>query len=137
VISVDRRSPKLGKRITISLEYPAWGSPEGTEGEETCKTIIGRDSYSDVNRNGGLVERRKTSPVSLEGKKDQRMGSDFMVWDLETVPDLDGFARSNDLVGKSPTETRTAMGDDFPKLIYHSIVCISPLQAKRSGQSCV
>jgi hypothetical protein len=44
------------------------------------------------------------------------MGSDIMVWDLETVPDLDGFARSNDLIGKSPTEIRAAMGDDLPKL---------------------
>jgi hypothetical protein len=32
------------------------------------------------------------------------MGSDIMVWDLETVPDLDGFTRSNGLVDKSPTE---------------------------------
>jgi predicted PolB exonuclease-like 3'-5' exonuclease len=60
------------------------------------------------------------------------MGNDIMVWDLETVPDLDGFARSNDLVGKSPTEIRTAMGDDFPKLIYHSIVCIGALVASKT-----
>jgi predicted PolB exonuclease-like 3'-5' exonuclease len=60
------------------------------------------------------------------------MGSDIMVWDLETVPDLEGYARANDLVGKSPTEIRTAMGDDFPKLIYHSIACIGALVASRT-----
>jgi hypothetical protein len=36
------------------------------------------------------------------------MGTDIMVWDLEKIPDLDGFARSNGLVGKSPTEARAA-----------------------------
>jgi len=61
------------------------------------------------------------------------MGSDIMVWDLETIPDLDGFARSNGLVGKSPAEVRAAMGDDFPKLVYHSIVCIGALVASRTA----
>jgi predicted PolB exonuclease-like 3'-5' exonuclease len=61
------------------------------------------------------------------------MGSNVMVWDLETVPDLEGFARSNNLTGKSSIEIRTAMGDDFPKLIYHSIVCIGALVASRTA----
>jgi 3'-5' exonuclease len=61
------------------------------------------------------------------------MGSNVMVWDLETVPDLEGFARSNNLTGKSSIEIRTAMGDDFPKLIYHSIACIGALVASRTG----
>ena len=47
-----------------------------------------------------------------------------LVWDLETVPDLVGFAAANDLVGKSDVEIREAIGDKFPKHIYHSIVCI-------------
>jgi 3'-5' exonuclease len=55
-----------------------------------------------------------------------------MVWDLETVPDLEGYARANNLVGRSPDEIRTAMGDDFPKLIYHSIVCIGALVATKT-----
>jgi hypothetical protein len=41
-----------------------------------------------------------------------------IVWDLETVPDLGGFAAANDLVGKSDVEVREAMGDKFPKHIY-------------------
>jgi 3'-5' exonuclease len=59
--------------------------------------------------------------------------SDIMVWDLETVPDLEGYARANNLIGKSPEEIRTGMGDDFPKLIYHSIICIGALVASRTA----
>jgi len=47
-----------------------------------------------------------------------------LVWDLETVPDLRGFAAANDLVGKPDEKIREAVGDKFPKHIYHSIVCI-------------
>jgi 3'-5' exonuclease len=57
------------------------------------------------------------------------MGSDIMVWDLETVPDVDGYARAHNLTDKSQTEIRAAMGDEFPKLIYHSIICIGALVA--------
>ena len=61
------------------------------------------------------------------------MPSDVMVWDLETIPDIGGFARANNLIGKSPEEIRTAIGDDFPKLIYHSIICIGALVATRTS----
>jgi 3'-5' exonuclease len=61
------------------------------------------------------------------------MPSDVMVWDLETVPDIAGFARAKGLVGQSPNEIRTAIGDDFPKLIYHSIICIGALVATRTS----
>src|SRR5947209_7273828 len=54
-----------------------------------------------------------------------------IVWDLETVPDLGGFAAANDLIGKSDVEVRQAIGDKFPKHIYHSIVCIGALIAHR------
>jgi 3'-5' exonuclease len=55
------------------------------------------------------------------------MKPSVIVWDLETVPDLAGFAAANDLVGKSDVEVREAIGDKFPKHIYHSIVCIGAL----------
>ena len=58
-----------------------------------------------------------------------RMQPSVIVWDLETVPDLGGFAAANDLVGKSDVEVREAIGDKFPKHIYHSIVCIGALVA--------
>jgi hypothetical protein len=49
------------------------------------------------------------------------MKPSVIVWDLETVPDLAEFAAANDLVGKSDVEVREAIGDKFPKHIYHSI----------------
>jgi predicted PolB exonuclease-like 3'-5' exonuclease len=57
------------------------------------------------------------------------MKPSVILWDLETVPDLAGFGAANDLVGKSDVEVREAIGDKFPKHIYHSIVCIGALIA--------
>ena len=54
-----------------------------------------------------------------------------IVWDLETVPDIAGFAAANDLVDRTDNEVRQAIGDKFPKHIYHSIVCIGALIAHR------
>jgi predicted PolB exonuclease-like 3'-5' exonuclease len=64
------------------------------------------------------------------------MPSDVMVWDLETIPDIAGFARANNFVGKSADEIRAAIGDEFPKLIYHSIICIGALVATRTSNGC-
>jgi len=57
------------------------------------------------------------------------LSENIIVWDLETVPDLRGFAAANGLVGKTDNEIREAIGDKFPKHIYHSIVCIGALHA--------
>ena len=57
------------------------------------------------------------------------MKPSVIVWDLETIPDLAGFAAANDLAGKSDVEVREAIGEKFPKHIYHSIVCIGALIA--------
>jgi predicted PolB exonuclease-like 3'-5' exonuclease len=59
--------------------------------------------------------------------------SNVIVWDIETVPDLKGFAAANGHTGKSDDEIRAAMGDKFPKHIYHSIVCIGALVAHRDN----
>jgi len=56
-----------------------------------------------------------------------------IVWDLETVPDLAGFAAANDLVGKRDADIREALGNKFPKHIYHTIVCIGALVAHRES----
>ncbi len=56
-----------------------------------------------------------------------------LVWDIETVLDIRGFAAANGLEGKSEDDVRTAMGDKFPKHIYHSIVCIGALIAHHDG----
>jgi 3'-5' exonuclease len=61
------------------------------------------------------------------------MTSDIMVWDIETVPDVDEYARANNLVGRPPQAVRASIGDDFPKLIYHSIICIGALVASRTA----
>ena len=52
------------------------------------------------------------------------MNDSVIVWDLETVPDLGGFALANDLVGKTDEEVRAILGNKFPKHIHHSIVRI-------------
>jgi hypothetical protein len=59
------------------------------------------------------------------------MPAHVVVWDIETVPDLRGFAAANGHDGKSDDEVREAMGDKFPKQIYHSIICIGALVARR------
>lgn len=61
------------------------------------------------------------------------MNSTVIIWDLETVPDLRGFAAANDLVGKTDHEIREVLGNKFPKHIYHSIACIGALVAHRKG----
>jgi predicted PolB exonuclease-like 3'-5' exonuclease len=57
--------------------------------------------------------------------------SNVIVWDLETVPDLKGFAAANNHSGKTDDEVRSELGDKFPKHIYHSIICIGALVADR------
>jgi 3'-5' exonuclease len=63
------------------------------------------------------------------------MSGSVIVWDLETVPDLRGFAAANGLAGKTDEEVREAIGDRFPKHIYHSIVCIGALVAARRREN--
>jgi predicted PolB exonuclease-like 3'-5' exonuclease len=60
------------------------------------------------------------------------MSSYVIVWDLETVPDLRGYALANDMSASTDEEVREAIGDNFPKRIYHSIVCIGALVAHRA-----
>jgi len=57
--------------------------------------------------------------------------SNVIVWDIETAPDLKGFAAANGHVGKSDDEIRAELGDKFPKHIYHSIICIGALVTHR------
>jgi len=41
-----------------------------------------------------------------------------LAWDIETVPNVSGYAAANGLEGKSDDEIRDAMSDRFPKHIY-------------------
>jgi predicted PolB exonuclease-like 3'-5' exonuclease len=56
-----------------------------------------------------------------------------IVWDIETVPDLKGFAAANGHDGKTDDEIRAELGEKFPKHIYHSIICIGALIARRDN----
>jgi 3'-5' exonuclease len=58
----------------------------------------------------------------------------IIVWDLETVPDLDAFRRLNELPGAADDEVRDSLGAGFPKLPLHKIVCIGALVAKREDE---
>jgi predicted PolB exonuclease-like 3'-5' exonuclease len=56
-----------------------------------------------------------------------------IVWDIETAPDLNGFAAANGHDGKTDNEVRAELGEKFPKHIYHSIICIGALIAHRDN----
>jgi predicted PolB exonuclease-like 3'-5' exonuclease len=60
--------------------------------------------------------------------------SHVIVWDIETVPDLAGFAAAKGLEGKNDADVRTELGEKFPKHIYHSIICIGALVAHRENE---
>src|SRR6266478_1316863 len=61
------------------------------------------------------------------------MKPSVIVWDLETVPDLRGFAAANNLVGQTDADIRAVLGNQFPKHMYHTIVCIGALVAHRES----
>ena len=63
------------------------------------------------------------------------MAASVIAWDIETVPDLKGFAAANGLAGKTDEDIRAAIGDKFQKHIYHSIICIGALVAHRENDS--
>jgi predicted PolB exonuclease-like 3'-5' exonuclease len=57
----------------------------------------------------------------------------ILVWDIETVPDLAGYAAAKGHDGRSDDEIRAELGEKFPKHIYHSIICIGALIAHWDG----
>jgi predicted PolB exonuclease-like 3'-5' exonuclease len=56
-----------------------------------------------------------------------------IIWDLETIPDLEATSRLFDMVGEDEDAIRDKLGDGFPKLPLHKIACIGALIAKRDG----
>ena len=58
--------------------------------------------------------------------------SHVLVWDLETVPDLDAVRRLHGNAGATDDEAAELLGSQFPKLPLHQIVCIGALLAERS-----
>jgi 3'-5' exonuclease len=55
----------------------------------------------------------------------------IIVWDLETVIDLDAARRMFDLNSVSDSEVREVLGKGFPKHPLHKIACIGALVASR------
>ena len=53
-------------------------------------------------------------PALLDGL----MSRHVLVWDLETVPDLEGYAAANGLVGQSAETICADIGDRFPRPVY-------------------
>jgi hypothetical protein len=52
----------------------------------------------------------------VPGNISVHMKPSVIVWDLETVPDLPGFAAANDLVGKRDADIREALGNAAARL---------------------
>lgn len=59
------------------------------------------------------------------------MGQFTLVWDIETVPDLDAVRRVHDLQGISDEEAIDLLGGKFPKHLFHKIICIGVIIAER------
>ncbi|GEP01854.1 3'-5' exonuclease [Methylobacterium haplocladii] len=55
----------------------------------------------------------------------------ILVFDLETVPDLDAVARVHRLDPSDTAAARAALGKGFPKPLYHRIVAIGMLAAEQ------
>lgn len=59
------------------------------------------------------------------------MTEHVIVWDLETVPDLDAVGRAYGLPQGDLEAAREVLGDRFPKLPFHRIACIGAVVAAR------
>jgi hypothetical protein len=59
--------------------------------------------------------------------------SNVIVWDIETVPDLQGFAAANGHAGKSDEEVRAELGDKFPSTSTSAPLDRAPATMSLSG----
>ena len=57
-----------------------------------------------------------------------------IVWDLETIPDLNAAARMLGMEGASADAVRSALVPNFPKYPLHKIVCIGALVASSTSE---
>jgi 3'-5' exonuclease len=114
--------------VIITLIDPPGGRSPALQ-SDLRKTVSAGDAFlgSEVNA-VSMVSFAQTA-----AKRAICMKPSVIVWDLETVPDLRGFAAANDLVGQSDAHIRAALGNKFPKHIYHTIVCIGALVAHRES----
>jgi predicted PolB exonuclease-like 3'-5' exonuclease len=69
---------------------------------------------------------------------DGQMPNHIIVWDIETIPDLRGFASANGHDGKNDDEIREAMGESFApqgKATLHEVCRMMGLPGKPDGMS--
>jgi hypothetical protein len=66
-----------------------------------------------------------------------KMTASVIVWDIETVPDLRGYAAAKGLIGKPDDEVRAEMGDKFPKLIESTKQTTSARHAQNCPSSAI
>jgi predicted PolB exonuclease-like 3'-5' exonuclease len=83
------------------------------------------------NEQGSAQELASTGESRRNRFRSRDLSDHVIVWDLETVPDIAGYAAANGLTGKVDEEIREALGNKFPKHIYNSIVCIGALVAHK------
>jgi 3'-5' exonuclease len=62
------------------------------------------------------------------------MPEHVIVWDLETIPDIEAAGRMLDMERASEAEIRAALGPGFPKHPLHKVACIGALIAARSDE---
>jgi len=58
----------------------------------------------------------------------------IIVWDLETVPDLEAASRLFNIPEATKADARKALGSEFPKHPLHKIACIGALVAARQRE---
>lgn len=63
------------------------------------------------------------------------VGNTVIVWDLETIPDIEAAGRMFRLSEETEEKIRETMGSDFPKHPLHKIACIGALIAERNGNA--
>src|SRR5687768_5673373 len=61
------------------------------------------------------------------------MPETVVVWDLETVPDLEAAGRMLNLSDHTEHQIREALGNEFPKHPLHKIACIGALIGEREN----
>jgi hypothetical protein len=92
-------------------------------GKERWSAHRSRPLGSGIDAHGFLPTRLMVSSKMPE--------QSIIVWDLETVPDLEAAARMLDMGEATEADVRQALGSGFPKHPLHKIVCIGALIASR------
>src|SRR5947209_20635049 len=61
------------------------------------------------------------------------MNNQVLVWDLETVPDLQCVSRVHGLEEDDAEGARAAIGEKMPRLPFCQIVCVGALRVERTA----